>query len=464
MLESRPRGPGPGARRGQGARRRRDPRNVIWARYRPVPDVAPSGPKGFDGKNPAAYPPRRVRAARLVRGRRAGARHAGPADAHRARSRAWASRCERLASRRAHVCKPDPQLFGAFVRAPGHALPDRKLWSIWNEPNLRSWLSPQYESSGGAAVQTSAALYRSLATLGDRRPARHRPPRRPDLARRDRAARRRPVGCAPSASCAGPRAARPACSRPRRRRSCAACSACPTAAADRRRGMRPALPGLQAAQRDRLRAPSVHARRLACRRPSRTNAARSRSHAFAADAAARPGGQGQRIPRQAAGPLHGARLADQPAGRIFGVRLVEQAEYINQSDWIAYKTARVQAVAQYKIVDDVHRSRASRWACGFAGGARSRPMRRTSCRSGSRARARSVTVYGPGAPAPTTAPRGTVDIQNARRGRRGFQTVQTVPVTSANGTFTAAGAQPRAACGACAGTGCVSRQAEVAPQ
>ena len=37
---------------------------------------------------------------------------------------------------------------------------------------------------------------------------------------------------------------------------------------------------------------------------------------------------------------------------IFGVTDDQQAEYINQSDWIAYNNARVHTVAQYKIVDD----------------------------------------------------------------------------------------------------------------
>ena len=76
---------------------------------------------------------------------------------------AWASRCGgSLANRR--VCKPDPKLFGAFVRALGTRYPTVKLWSIWNEPNLRSWLSPQYEVVGSQAVQRSANLYRALAT------------------------------------------------------------------------------------------------------------------------------------------------------------------------------------------------------------------------------------------------------------------------------------------------------------
>ena len=41
-----------------------------------------------------------------------------------------------------------------------------------------------------------------------------------------------------------------------------------------------------------------------------------------------------------------------PPDRIFGVTNDQQAEYINQSDWIAYNNARVHTVAQYKIVDD----------------------------------------------------------------------------------------------------------------
>ena len=40
----------------------------------------------------------------------------------------------------------------------------------------------------------------------------------------------------------------------------------------------------------------------------------------------------------------------------------QQAEYINQSDWIAYNNARVHTVAQYKLVDDENIGSASRWA------------------------------------------------------------------------------------------------------
>ena len=41
-----------------------------------------------------------------------------------------------------------------------------------------------------------------------------------------------------------------------------------------------------------------------------------------------------------------------PPDQLFGVTQDQQAEYINQSDWIAYNNARVHTVAQYKLVDD----------------------------------------------------------------------------------------------------------------
>ena len=117
---------------------------------------------------------------------------------------AWASRCGgSLAVKR--VCKPDPQLFGSFVRALGTRYPTVKLWSIWNEPNLRSWLRPQYEVVGSQAVQRSANALPRARRLGDRRPA-----RRPATAtRRSGSARPRrsatiPPAAARSAACACP--------------------------------------------------------------------------------------------------------------------------------------------------------------------------------------------------------------------------------------------------------------------
>ena len=141
---------------------------------------------------------------------------------------------------------------------------------------------------------------------------------------------------------------------------------------------------------------------------------------LAADEAARPGGQGQADPGQAADRVHRARLADQPPDLIFGVTDAQQAEYINQSDWIAYKNPRVHTVAQYKIVDDRTSAPASRWGCGCST-ARPKPAyaayRLPIWVSGKGA---NVTVYGQVRPADNGTAQ-TVDIQVAAVRRRGVQ-------------------------------------------
>ncbi|MDX6630922.1 MAG: hypothetical protein QOH00_3168, partial [Gaiellales bacterium] len=56
------------------------------------------------------------------------------------------------------VANPNAGEFGKFVKATGAHFPNVHLWSIWNEPNLKSWLSPQV--SGG--VPQSPRIYRGL--------------------------------------------------------------------------------------------------------------------------------------------------------------------------------------------------------------------------------------------------------------------------------------------------------------
>jgi hypothetical protein len=78
---------------------------------------------------------------------------------------AWASQCRRAAARR-WLCKPRATDYGDFVRAVatrysgsytagGATLPRVSAWSLWNEPNHRLWLIPH-----------TAGRYRALATAG----------------------------------------------------------------------------------------------------------------------------------------------------------------------------------------------------------------------------------------------------------------------------------------------------------
>ena len=134
--------------------------NVIWSRYAPKPKNKKK-PKHFTGSKPSDYPASKwamldsLVAGAQARGLKVLLTPTGPGPA-------WASRCGGSVKTRM-TCKPSPKLFGRFVRALGTRYKTVTMWSIWNEPNLKAWLSPQYAPKGTRPVLQSAALYRSLA-------------------------------------------------------------------------------------------------------------------------------------------------------------------------------------------------------------------------------------------------------------------------------------------------------------
>jgi hypothetical protein len=56
------------------------------------------------------------------------------------------------------IRSPNPAEFGKFAEAVGKRYPSVHLFSVWNEPNLVSWLSPQYSGK----VPASPRIYRGL--------------------------------------------------------------------------------------------------------------------------------------------------------------------------------------------------------------------------------------------------------------------------------------------------------------
>ena len=121
-------------------------------------EVAPPGsdkPAGFDATDPNAYAwgayDDAVRGI-LARGMR-------PYLALGGRGPDWAT-VKR--SRYRGTYRPDPEEFGLFARAAGARFPEVDIWSVWNEPNLFSWLAPQYRK--GVAI--SPAIYRRLYLAG----------------------------------------------------------------------------------------------------------------------------------------------------------------------------------------------------------------------------------------------------------------------------------------------------------
>lgn len=124
------------------------------------------------GDRPGRYPPERFDALDdLVRG--AQARGMKVLLVPTSPIPRWASGCHGAAAK-ANGCKPDPSAFAAFVRLVGKrysgrfhdedqgggVLPRVDRWGLWNEPNLATYLQPQFSPAG---VDVGAAMYRDLA-------------------------------------------------------------------------------------------------------------------------------------------------------------------------------------------------------------------------------------------------------------------------------------------------------------
>ncbi|WP_157592106.1 hypothetical protein [Solirubrobacter soli] len=434
--------------------------NVIWSRFAPSAN-SKKKPKGFDGKNPAAYP---AGAFGMLDSFVSGAQARGLDVLLTATGPipAWASKCKgSVATLR--TCKPDPKEFGAFVRALGTRYPTVKKWSIWNEPNLRSWLSPQYEKKGGQAVQTSAYLYRRLATsaIAGLRGTGHR-------ADQIWLGETAPLGDDPSG-----------CSAQRSLRVPAKC-----ASKILKTSPETFLRGVFCLNTKGKRLTGGEATDQHCGGYKKLNVTGYAHHPYTRGGSRPPtsGVNPGEITINVASRLtklldNAAKLKRIPAklpieytehgwqtkpDLIFGVTDQQQAEYINQSDWIAYKNPRVHTVAQYKIVDDRNIGAGFQMGLRLLTGAPKPAYAAYKLPIWVSGKGANVTVYGQVRPAPNGTPQ-TVDIQVASGAGSAFKTVQSVPVTSANGTFTAS-VPNSGSLWRLAWNGNTSRQAEVSPK
>ncbi len=136
---------------------------VYWQEIAP----GPNKPAGFNGADPASYDWSNyddiVRSI-VARGMR-------PMLTLGNRAPDWAIRKRT----RAHngTYRPSAREFELFARAAGtrysgsyHGLPRVDRWSIWNEPNLSSWLQPQRRKGG--KIFLSPSIYRGLYLAGYR--------------------------------------------------------------------------------------------------------------------------------------------------------------------------------------------------------------------------------------------------------------------------------------------------------
>ena len=142
---------------------------VGWRNLAPDPNAS-SPPSGFDAADPSTYPAGTFDTLdALVRN--ADARGISVLFTPTGAVPDWASRCSahEIASASRNTCAPDPAQYQQFVEALGkHFSGDLAVhrWSLWNEPNLESWLRPQWQRVRGATIDQGAVMYRGLATAG----------------------------------------------------------------------------------------------------------------------------------------------------------------------------------------------------------------------------------------------------------------------------------------------------------
>jgi hypothetical protein len=396
---------------------------VMWR------SVAPrSRPRGFDPADPADYAPRRWNPLDgLVRG--LAARELELLLSPSLPMPSWASECKRHRD----VCRPDALEYGRFLRAlgtrysgtyrdeneGGGVLPRITRWSFSNEPNQPAWLRPQFARRDGIVYAAAAVRYRSMVRAGTAA-----------LRATGHGGDEMLLGeTGPIGRTTGPLASRPVSPKPFLRTLLCLGARTGTAAA---------LEGCTRPRRLRVTGFAHHPYTRGGSQPPRRKGKPATEITLASagrlerllDAAADAG----RLPDDL--PVHYTEYGFQtdPPDGLFGIPLARQAEYINESDWIAFRNPRIRTVAQYKLVDD---RAVSRFQSGlrFADG-RAKPaydayrlavwVRR---RGPSRLR-----VYGQVRP-PAPGDVSRVEIQNAPFGSTDFRTVATIDVRSRNGTF-----------------------------
>jgi hypothetical protein len=322
---------------------------VYWSTVAPE-STSTQRPPGFDATDPAAYPADLwsrfdglVRAAQ-ARGLSVILTPTTPAPA-------WASECGgSVASRQS--CRPDPAEFGEFLQALGTrysggydagsgALPRVGRWGLVNEPNVGRWLTPQFVRRGGRLVPASPARYRRLAAAAIA-----------GLRATGHATDQILLGeTAPIGNTTGPISKRPV----------ATATFWRNLLCLDRSGR--ALRGRAAVEQECTRPPRLLATAIAhhpyVRGGSRAPHTRPRPDEVTI---ANPSrlltiiNQGARLGRLPGNlPLYYTEFGFQtdPPDRALGVSLRHQAEYLNQSDWMAYGQRRVQGIAQYLLRDDI---------------------------------------------------------------------------------------------------------------
>jgi len=226
---------------------------------------------------------------------------------------------------------PNPKVFGQFAAAVAKRYRGMvDYYSIWNEPNLEVWLTPQIKRSRGTRVELAGLHYRKLFQAGYKSIARYDRARRNRVLFGETAAISNPLPFLNAALCLDPNG-RPFSGRTKRAAGCRA---------------------------GRLNAAgfAIHPYNFGGygKPVSRTGNNRAlpisympRLHRLSANAVRR-----KRIPGRGRGVyITEFGFQSRPPDRRSTITLAEQAQYINESDRLTYGDSKVKMVGQYELVD-----------------------------------------------------------------------------------------------------------------
>ena len=311
---------------------------VVWGQM--APDAKSSTkPAGFDATDPGAYPVGNwARYGALIRGAEARGMQVlltptGPGPG-------WASDCRGSYSVR-RLCRPNPAEFGAFVKALGRRYQGVRRWSIWNEPNLGSWLTPQWSGTSKGPRPEAPHRYRRLVQAATA--ALHETGHGGDQILLGETA---PVGR--------------------------------TTGALSKRSLAPVVfwRELSCLSSSGRRLTGTEAKVRRCGSPKRLAVTGAAHHPYTKSAGRSPSDRGGKydMPLASIGRLslwldRGARagwiprrglpiystefgLQTNPPDRYSGVSLSYQAKYLNQADYMSWRNSRVRSVAQYEMFDE----------------------------------------------------------------------------------------------------------------
>jgi len=226
---------------------------------------------------------------------------------------------------------PDPKVFGQFAAAAAKRYKGMvDYYSIWNEPNLEVWLTPQIKRSAGARVELAGLHYRKLFQAAYKSIARFDGARRNRVLIGETAAISNPLPFLNATLCLDARGL-PFRGSARRTAGCKAgrLNAGGFAIHPYNNG---GYGTPRSTTKNRNALPIAYMPRL---------------HALSANAVRRG-----RIPSRGRGVyITEFGFQTRPPDRLSKITPAEQAQYINESDRLTYGDSKVKMVGQYELVD-----------------------------------------------------------------------------------------------------------------